>query len=153
MLGPLLFTMYTAPLADISKHGFEVQLFADDTQIYITCKTPSFVQSSLELCIDEVRDWMRDNMLVLNDSKTELMVFTSKFNGDKDRVLLENFRVGDSTVDVSSQPIRNLGVMIDVSLCMDDHVKHVCRAASFALYKIGRIRRYLDLQRSLYILL
>ena len=39
---------------------------------------------------------------------------------------------------------RNLGVLFDNQLTLTDHINSICRAASFGLYKIGSIRRYLD---------
>ena len=33
----------------------------------------------IELCVSEIREWMNQNMLKLNDDKTELIVFTSKY--------------------------------------------------------------------------
>jgi hypothetical protein len=118
-------------------------LFADDTQIYITCKKPVFIQSALEDCIYDIRDWMRDNYLILNDAKTEVMVFTSMFNRNKKEVLIDTLKVGTSDVKISTV-VRNLGAIFDVSLSMSDHVRQVCRSASFALYRIGKIRRFLD---------
>ena len=49
--------------------------------------------------------------------------------------------------DSSIQPVltaRNLGVIVQNDLCMDIFVKNICRSASFALYKIGQIRKCLD---------
>ena len=36
----------------------------------------------IELCVSEIRDWMNQNMSNLNDDKTELIVFTSKYKQD-----------------------------------------------------------------------
>ena len=35
--------------------------------------------SKIESCIGEIRQWMRDNMLALNDDETEVVCFSSKF--------------------------------------------------------------------------
>ena len=34
------------------------------------------------LCVSEIREWMNQNMLNLDDDKTELIVFTSKYKQD-----------------------------------------------------------------------
>ncbi len=41
---------------------------------------------------------------------------------------------------------RNLGVLFDTNLLLNNHVCNVCRAASFALHRIGSIRHYLDMK-------
>ena len=38
----------------------------------------------------------------------------------------------------------NLGVIFENDLRMDTYIQNICRSASYALYKIGRIRNYLD---------
>ena len=35
-----------------------------------------------QLCVSEIREWMNQNMLKLNDDNTELIVFTSKYIQD-----------------------------------------------------------------------
>ena len=76
VLGPILFIMYIADLvALIQKHGLCPHLYADDSQIYGSCR-PSAVydlQQRLSACIDDVHSWMQSNRLQLNTSKTELL--------------------------------------------------------------------------------
>ena len=49
--------------------------------------------------------------------------------------------------DISpSVSVRDLGVIFDSTLQMKDHISNVVRVASFSLYKIGKIRHYLDMQ-------
>jgi len=86
VLGPMLFTLYMAPLCDIlHKHGIDFHCSADDTQIYISFK-PKDVSSAcalVEKCIIDVRAWMAINFLCLNDNKTAVIVFGSKHNLSK----------------------------------------------------------------------
>ncbi|KAK3743825.1 hypothetical protein RRG08_043556 [Elysia crispata] len=78
VLGPLLFTMYTAPVADIAeRHGVNYHLYADDTQLYVpldnTLETASYQKESIEKCVVEIADWMNSNKL----KKTEPIIDTS----------------------------------------------------------------------------
>ena len=78
ILGPILFSLYTAPLGDIArKHSMDNMFYADDTQLYVILdKTLS--TGTIEACIDEIRVWMAKNMLKLNDSKTEILLIGSR---------------------------------------------------------------------------
>jgi len=71
VLGPRLFILYTADLADVAaKHDVNLHSFADDTQLYVglhcrRCDTSTAVDR-LEECITEVGQWMSANRLKLN---------------------------------------------------------------------------------------
>ena len=84
VFGPLLFTLYSAPVADIIiKHELDFMIYFYDTQLYLTCKATMEARDTIGACVNHIRDWMRENYLVLNGNKTELMVFESAFNGAK----------------------------------------------------------------------
>jgi hypothetical protein len=80
VLGPLLFTVYTLPLGEIiRKHGINVHFYADDTQLYASFQKESSadIMRRMESCIEDLRIWMTRNCLQQNDTKTEVMVFSS----------------------------------------------------------------------------
>ena len=81
VLCPLLFSLYVAPIEDITAHGLQSMIFADDTQMYLVIQR--FEQSSclsrLELCAQDILSWMTDNRLLCNSSKTEIVHFSSHY--------------------------------------------------------------------------
>ena len=82
-IGPFSFKLYTKPLTSIAKrHGINIHLYADDTQLYISFK-PEESEAALErleACIEEIRNWMKVNYLKLNDSKTEFVIFGTQID-------------------------------------------------------------------------
>ena len=84
VLGPKIYCMYTKPISDIiAGHGFSHHCYADDTQLYIAIEHSANLHSELlqmERCVADIRNWMRHNMLKLNNDKTELIVFASRYN-------------------------------------------------------------------------
>ena len=142
--GPFDFIMYSAPLSDVinAHHDIHHVIYADDTQLYLTMESThqSEAVNKLESCISDVRSWVIQNKLMLNDSKTEIIHFHSAFRTNS---VLPSINIGGSDI-AASLSAKDLGVLLDDTLQLKDHVRNVCRKASFGIYKIGRIRKYLD---------
>ena len=86
VLGPLLFTLYTAPLSHvIAEHDVEHHLYADDTKIYISLSGSEALESLTDLksCGTDVFTWMENSKPKLNQSKTEFIIIGSKKNKEK----------------------------------------------------------------------
>ena len=72
ILGPLLFTLYTCPLSQVtSKFNVNHHLYADDTPIYLAVDSRNFNSSMEELikCLKSEQEWMDGVKLKLNPEK------------------------------------------------------------------------------------
>ena len=115
VLGPVLFTIYTTPLGRIiQRHGLTYHLYADDTQLYMAFKPSDVISkcdaiSRIEACVADIRIWMNDNFLKLNDDKTELLIITTR--EELSKISDISIKVGDQSISPSDDPPRNLGVI------------------------------------------
>ena len=91
VLGPFLFTLYTGPIGTICRrHGIDYQLYADDTQVEVcinfnvtNTSNQEMALKKMEACVEEIRIWMIQHKLMMNDSKTEFIVIISFGNSNK----------------------------------------------------------------------
>ena len=77
----------------------------------------------IELCVSEIREWMKQNMLKLNDDKTELIVFTSKYKQDLYNDLSRSVTLWWIVVHKS----RIWGVIFDRVLSLRQHVSYTSK--------------------------
>ena len=80
LLGPIFFILYIKALQKIAaKYGLDIQLYADDSQLYISFQPNRVVQFTdvqdrTNKCLAEIKTWMVNNYMKLNETKTELLV-------------------------------------------------------------------------------
>lgn len=146
VLGPFLYTAYTAPLADLLKlHGVSFHFYADDTQLWVPVDLDDendikAAISTLEHCILHVKLWMSQNKLKLNSDKTEVLVMHPKLRTRNTPVVTLN--LGDASIS-SNPAARNLGVKFDTTLSFHDQITSVCRSSYMHLRNIGAVTKYL----------
>ena len=145
-LCPLLFTIYASKLFQVIKEYLpQAHAYADDTQLYLSCRADSTSSqndavNAMERCVDAIRCWMIKEKLCLNDSKTEFIIIGTKQQLAK--VNIDSLCVGDTSI-VPVTSVKNLGVWFNEHISMVTHINKLCKAASFHLYNIRRIRKYL----------
>ena len=144
VLGPMLFIMYIKPLsAIIDSHSIIHHSFADDLQLQMSAPPDriSELLHSMQSCISDVKAWATANMLKLNDSKTELMLVTSKRSKHLHN-LPTSITIGNAQIPFK-QSVKNLGFTLDCHLTMNAHVSNIARTCYYELRRLASIRRFL----------
>ena len=97
----------------------------------------------VEKCVSDVKTWMTSNKLQMNEDKTEVLLVTAK------RVVnlqhLPEFVNVNSTCIKFSPSVRNLGITLDSTLSLHQHVMNVCQVAYLELRRINFIRNILSI--------
>jgi len=130
---------YTKPICrcclTVNGHGLYSHLYADDTQIYGSCKPNASLKlrSMISNCADDVANWMRSNRLQLNTAKTEILWSTS---GRRVRQLPQ----------LPLQVCRLLllvafGIHIDADVSMRSHITKTVSGCFAVLHQLHSIRR------------
>jgi len=145
VLGPLKFVGYTEDLAElISDHELNYHLYADDTQLIGSTSVTNVqsVVSRLEGCLVDIHQWCKSRRLQLNPSKTELIWFGSHANLQKIIAEFPSLRVVDNTV-WAADSVRDLGVILDCELSMQQHVNKVAQTCFFHIRRLKQVCRLL----------
>ena len=140
VIGPILFVLYIQPQSNlIKRHALSVHLFADDIQID-TSNLPQHVHSAIsavETCISDVKYWMIENKLHLNDEKTECFKNTQNLN-------CTYLSFGHNVISFSTTA-KNLGFHPTDDMRIDAHVQDICRNVYIDIRCISSIRHILSI--------
>ena len=110
-------------------------------RIYVPPDRISELLHSIQSCISDVKAWATANMLKLNDSMTELMLFTSKRTKHLQN-LPTSITIGNAQ-NLFKQFVKNLGFALDCHLTMNAHVSNIARTCYFELRRLASVRRFL----------
>ncbi len=142
ILGPIIYTLYTTPLGQIIKnHDLQYHMYADDTQLYMSIEPTNVhdLVNTLEACINDVKTWMLENKLKLNDEKTEILLCNPK----KYDVDVNSLNIGCDSIQFSSS-VKNLGVYFDSDLSMNAHIMSLSKAVYFEIKRLKHMSNFVN---------
>ncbi len=147
VLGPILFTLYTAPLGEIIEEcGLKRQIYADDTGIYHSI-SPTDIESKhttlskIDTCIDKIKEFMILNKLKINDDKTIFMTIGTNYWTDN--LNIKSINIGNTEIE-SSNSAKNLGIIFDKELTLQEHVNYVCKKGFYHVKDLYSLRKFLN---------
>ena len=144
VLGLILFVLYIQPLSNlIKRHSLSVNLFADNIQIetYILPQHVHGTISSVEICISDVKYWMIENKLQLNDNKTECLLIRP--NKCTQHLSCTSFSFGHNVIFSTIAII--IGFHFTDDMRIDAHVQDICCKAYTDIRRISSIRHLLSI--------
>ena len=146
VLGSLLFLIY---VNDINRH-VHCNLYADDTLIYCTGSNIVELKTNIQKCVTDVHEWYELNKLVINTSKSNVMLLTT-------RQMLSHMTDTDLNVHIGNHEllqcnnIKYLGVDIDNVLSWDIQTDSISKKLVFIISRLSRLKPVLPSHMLMYI--
>ena len=139
VLGSLLFLIYINDLANCTNDLSTIS-FADDTNLFISGKDISDIESNINRELITVQNWLISNQLTLNVKKSNFIVFKSRSKKLKKEL---DIKLNNKTLERVKQT-KFLGVIVDEHLTWKDHIDYVTLKIIRMCGILRRIRFFLN---------
>lgn len=138
ILGPLLFILYINDMVKVLNYC-KIQMFADDTLIFISGKKISECVSKLNYDLKLISNWLKVNKLKLNPSKSKYMILG---NHNYDNRL--NIVIDEENLEVVNS-FKYLGILIDFKLKFDLNNEVLIKKIATKVSYFKRVSRNLSI--------
>ena len=138
ILGPLLFLIYINDLPSASDI-LKLVLFADDSNILFKGKDSTQDSNTITHELSLIFDWFCANKLLLNASKTKMIIFRNR-QSDSDSIVCPVSLDGVSLEQVSHE--RFLGIELDNKLKWSEHIGILANRVSKQIGILAQVRKF-----------
>lgn len=153
VLGPSLFLIYINDLGTLTIPNGKIISFADDTALLFSASSWEAVYEIAQLGFDMVSNWLRENLLTLNTTKTNYIAFCMKNNGSSQS--LPKTIVAHSCTNpltrscnceslTKAETVKYLGITIDKNLRFQDHITTLSNRLRKLIYVFKTLRLVVD---------
>ena len=142
ILGPLLFLLFINDLPLYTSNVF-TDLYADDTTLYDVQNSMEQIENNLQSSLNNLQIWCRSNGMILNSSKTKVMLVTTYQK--RQRLTNDQFDLTynkESLNMISNDKI--LGVFVDNNLTWSNHIKHLTKKIASSIWLLSKIKKFLS---------
>ena len=125
ILGPLMFLLFINDLP-LYTEPINTDLYADDTTLFDIGISGLPIESNLQIALNSLSKWCKENGMVINTGKTKLMLITihqkrAAMNTDILFLNLNNQNLNTIKND------KILGVVVDNNLSWSSHIDNICK--------------------------
>ena len=141
VLGPILFSLYIAPIAPLaSHHSVLQQQYTDDNQLFISLSPSNNIINinRLQRCLSELHAWFCHNGLALNADESDVIIVGTRQQLNKHTDLTQVSVTGAQVA--MSDSTRILGVKINKNMTFDDHAKSVWKKSYYHIRALRHIQ-------------
>lgn len=120
ILGPLLFTIYINNISKIGLTG-DVTLYADDTCLFYSGRSINDLINQAQKDLDSLNVWFQRNLLTINISKSNYIIFASKNKNIENHTPLNINNISLNRVEKE----KYLGLYLDSKLTWRPHIQKI----------------------------
>ena len=144
IIGPLLILIHFNDAHRSLKYT-KIVSYADDTVIFTSNSELSIIESHLNQDIKRLATWFCNNELIisLKKGKTEAMIFGTAKRLNKFKESQLNITVIETLINCTTE-YKYLGVSLDPSLTLNNHLDITCKKAAGRVNLLRRIRGSID---------
>ena len=140
--GPVLYLAYASTMQEVVPDNIDLHGYADDHALKISFNPAEQTEehnaiNQLELCAQNIKEWMDKNRLKMNSSKTEYILFGSAYH--LGQCTTNGLNVNGESVTLSNE-IKYLGVHLDNKLTLKHQISLKCRTAMWNIQRVKLIR-------------